>query len=206
MIHAAIAHRGYWDAQWEPFAQQYRVIRYDMRGFGKSVQHTDAPFNMRADLRAVLDHLGIISCYLMGASMGGGIAVDFALEHPEMVDALIAVVPGLSGAPEPDASKISPHLAQLWQAADAAEKAGDHDRLDELALQVWIDGPNRTPDQVNAVVRERVRAMLHENHAAALAEGTPVRLDPPAYGRLAEIHCPTLALAGDEDVPKPSTM
>lgn len=100
MIHAGIANLHYWDDQWEPFARAYRVVRYDIRGYGKSVM-PPGPFNVRDDLHGLMGHLAIDHAYLMGASIGGGLIIDFALEHPEMVDALIPVVSGLSDGPPP---------------------------------------------------------------------------------------------------------
>ena len=57
-------------------------------------------------LYGLMRFLGIEHAYLMGASIGGGIVIDFALEHPEMVDALIPVVSGLSGGPEPTEEEL----------------------------------------------------------------------------------------------------
>lgn len=195
LLHAGIGHVHFWDEQWEPFAREYRVVRYDLRGFGKSVR-PPGPFNMRSDLYRLMRFLGIERAHLVGASMGGGIAIDFALEHPGMVDALVAVVPGLSGGPQP-----SEETNRAWQEIEAAKQAGDLDRADELMMRMWVDGPRRQPRDVDSSVRTHVRQMLHDNRPAGLAEGTPVRLDPPARGRLAEIHAPTLVIVGDLDVP-----
>ena len=200
LLHEGIANLHFWDDQWEVLAREYGMVRYDLRGFGQSVM-PPGPFNMRTDLAGLMDHLGIPHAILMGGSMGGGIALDFALEYPERVDALILLGSGLSGA-TPDETAIPPHLAQLWMEMEAAEKAGDRDRADELSIRIWVDGPNRTPDAVDPAVRERVRQMLRENRAAEASEaGQPIRLDPPARGRLGAIRVPTLVIVGDGDVP-----
>src|SRR4051812_46542248 len=78
MLHAGIAHSAMWDPQFEHFARHYRVIRYDQRGFGKTVTRTKK-FDRRADLLALLDHLDVERAIVMGCSMGGGIALDFTL-------------------------------------------------------------------------------------------------------------------------------
>jgi pimeloyl-ACP methyl ester carboxylesterase len=200
LLHEGIANLHFWDDQWEPLAREYRVVRYDLRGFGQSVIPL-APFNMRADLAGLMDFLGIESAILMGASIGGSIIVDFALEYPARVDALIPVAAGLSGA-TPDVNAIPPALARLWMEMEDAEKAGDRDRADALSLRIWVDGPNRAPDAVDPVVRERVRQMLRDNRAAEVAEPPPpIRLEPPAIGRLSAIRVPTLVIVGDADVP-----
>ncbi len=195
MLHEGIANLHFWDDQWEPFARAYRVVRYDIRGFGKSIAPPGSS-NMRDDLVAVMRALGIDHAYLMGASIGGGIIVDFALEHPEMVDALVPVVPGLSGGPPPTEEEM-----RQFQEVKAAQEAGDLDRVDEIFMHLWIDGPGRTPEQVNPAVRARIRQMLCDNRDAENAEEKPAPLDPPASGRLSEIHVPTLVIAGDADVP-----
>ncbi len=200
LLHEGIANLHFWDDQWEPLAREYRVVRYDLRGYGKSVM-PPGPFNMRADLAGLMDHLGIRRAILMGGSIGGSIALDFTLEYPERVDGLILVGAGLSGA-TPSEHAFHPQMAQLWVEMQAAEKARDRDRADDLTIRIWVDGPNRTPDQVDPAVRERVRAMLRENRAAEASEEQPaIPLDPPARGRLAEIGVPTLVIVGDGDVP-----
>src|SRR5579872_3466169 len=98
LIHGGLVDHHLWDEQFSAFAQHYKVIRYDMRGFGDSglIKVGDAPYSMRDDLHALLQHLGIEKTYIMGLSMGGGMAIDFTLAYPEMVDALIPVAAGVS--------------------------------------------------------------------------------------------------------------
>jgi pimeloyl-ACP methyl ester carboxylesterase len=200
MIHAGIANMHYWDDQWEPFSRAYRVVRYDIRGYGKSIMPS-GPYNARDDLFALMRFLGIDHAYLMGASIGGGIVIDFALEHPAMVDALIPVVSGLSGGPPPSEDELR-QWKEIETAMDAAREAGNPDLIDEMIARIWVDGPSRMPEQVDPAVRARVLHMLRDNRAAEGADDTPVRLDPPARGRLGDIHVPTLAIAGDADVPE----
>jgi pimeloyl-ACP methyl ester carboxylesterase len=200
MLHAGIANLHFWDDQWGPFAEAYRVIRYDLRGFGRSVM-PPGPYNMRDDLSRLMGALGIERAYLMGASIGGGIVVDFALEHPEKVDALIPVVSGLSGSPPPSEDEMR-QFEEIERTMTAARAVGNFDLIDEIEARLWVDGPNRTPEQVDPGVRERLKQMLRENRAAENAdEGKPVRLDPPARGRLGEITVPTLVVLGDADLP-----
>src|SRR3954454_9386456 len=76
MLHAGIANLHYWDDQWEEFARTYRVVRFDIRGYGRSIA-PPGPYNVREDLLGLLRHLGIERAHLMGASIGGGIVIDF---------------------------------------------------------------------------------------------------------------------------------
>lgn len=194
LIHAGIADCRMWDNQFAAFAEHYRVIRYDVRGFGRSDMPTGR-YSLLADLKNLLVRLGAASAHLLGASMGGAIAVDFALENPDLVDSLVLVGSGLSGHQPSDETRL------MWSEIGEAAEAGDHANAVELELRMWVDGPRRTPDQVDPTVRSRVREMELHNAAIETDAGTPIRLDPPAIGRLGEIGAPTLVLVGDGDQP-----
>jgi pimeloyl-ACP methyl ester carboxylesterase len=86
-----------WDDQFEAFAQHYRVVRYDARGFGKSAQPGSEKYLHAADLMALLERLEIDRAAILGLSMGGGIAIDFALTYPEATRALVLVDSTLGG-------------------------------------------------------------------------------------------------------------
>ncbi len=88
--HAAFVDSGMWDAQWDAFTQNYRVIRFDMRGYGKSDPAT-GPRTRRYDLLRLLEHLHIERAALLGCSLSGEIMIDFVLEHPGMASALMIV-------------------------------------------------------------------------------------------------------------------
>ena len=194
LIHAGICDSRMWDQQWDTFAQLYRVIRYDVRGCGKSAI-PPGPFAHRDDLDALLRFLSVDKAFLIGVSNGGRIAIEFTLEHPDRVAALIPVASGIGGA-EPTET-----LVKAWEEVDAAFSAGDIARANEIELQAWVDGPSRTPDQVDPAVRERVREMNANNFALLTEEAQEVRLEPPALSRLEDIRVPTLVIVGDHDQP-----
>ena len=82
-MHAGIADNRMWDDQFQTFALQYRVIRYDLRGFGRSLI-PDGPISNYEDSYALLQHLGIEHTHVIAVSFGGLVAIDFALaEHPQ---------------------------------------------------------------------------------------------------------------------------
>ena len=98
LLHEGIADSRMYDDQFNAFAQRYRVVRFDLRGFGQSdLPPGDEPVALYEDLYGLLALLGIKKTYVLGMSMGGAIALDFTLAHPVMVDALILVAPGVSG-------------------------------------------------------------------------------------------------------------
>jgi pimeloyl-ACP methyl ester carboxylesterase len=197
LIHAGIANKSMWDEQWEEFARHFRVIRYDMRGFG-DFKTEDVQYSNRQDLRDLLDHLGIQSAYVLGVSRGSMIATDFTLEFPERVAALILVAVGLGGYPYQEL-EIPAHEEELSAQIEEAEEAKDLERLTDLEVRFWVDGPGQSTNRVNPQLRERVREMIAANYREHTTGGQPIVLDPPAYGRLQEIQVPTLVIVGDCD-------
>ncbi len=98
LIHGYTLDSRMWDDQFDTLSQKYRVIRYDLRGFGKSACPSPGQkYCHTEDLKALLGYLKISKAYVLGLSMGGGIAVEFTLEHPEMAQALILVDSILGG-------------------------------------------------------------------------------------------------------------
>ncbi len=199
LCHAGFVDSGMWDDQWNDFTQHYRVIRFDMRGYGKSDPVTE-PISRRDDLYRLLKQIGVQHTYLLGCSMGGQIVIDFALEHPEMVSGLIVIstTPGgfaLQGEPPP---KLIEMIAAVQQ--------GDLVRASELQLQIWVDGPFRQPEQVNPLVRQHAAEMnriVVANGTWAKADAQPLNpLEPPAVERLSELHVPTLIMVGALDHPE----
>lgn len=85
-----------WDPQVETLSRSFHVIRYDSRGHGRSTAPM-GPYSMVEDLRRVLDHLGVQQAHVVGLSMGGGVALDFASAYPER--ALTLTLVSTSGPP-----------------------------------------------------------------------------------------------------------
>ena len=195
LIHAGVADCRMWDALFPVFAQQFRVVRYDTRGFGKSLTE-DVAFSNRQDVSDLLDHLGIERTYVIGVSRGGSIAIDFTLEHPERVAALIPVASGLggfkSGSRPVQETQMFAEMDRLWEAKEFT-------RLADLEVRMWVSGPGQPPDRVALPVRERIREMILNNYTTHKVEGQSIVMEPPAAGRLGEIRVPTLVVLGDLD-------
>jgi 3-oxoadipate enol-lactonase len=197
LIHAGVANLRQWDPQVPALAERYRVVRYDTRGFGGTTTR-DVPFSNRDDLRALLDHLGVERTALLGTSRGGSIAVDFTLEHPERVSALVAVASGVSGFEvEPTADEQA-----LWDEYDRRYEARDWEWIVETETAFWVDGPGQPIDRVPRAVRDLVHGWIAESYRDhAAEEPQPDLLDPPAANRLGTIGVPTLVMVGDLDEP-----
>ena len=192
--HAGVADHRMWEEQVAAFAPQYRVIRYDTRGFGQS-SDAEGPFSYHQDLRDLLAHLGVARAHVVGLSLGASTAIASALAYPDRVSALVVAAGGVRGeAP-------SAFLKQTWEQVDALADAGRLDEANELELRLWVDGPGRTPDAVDPAVRERMRAWNLATFTRPESPGQPQPLEPAARDRLAEIRVPTLVIVGDQDVP-----
>lgn len=193
LVHAGIADHTMWDAQFEAFAEHYHVIRYDMRGFGKS-QAAQHAFSHHEDLSRLLADLKIDKAHLLGASNGGACVIDFALHYPNNVLSLSLMSSAVSGYAFQGAPPAP--LMNLF----AALERGDWEHAAKLAAQVWVDGPKRSPKQVNQEVRHHVKQMsvpALANMNPAVIQPSP--LDPPALQRLHEITAPTHVMVGDCD-------
>jgi pimeloyl-ACP methyl ester carboxylesterase len=197
MIHAGVADRRQWNNEFAFFAQNYQVLRYDMRGYGKS-EPVDGEFNHMDDLLAVLNALGLYEpVVIMGCSMGGGLAMDFALTYPSRVKALILVGSGPSGL------ELDMAAPAKFADAEKAFEAGDLDLVAEIETQIWFDGLGRTPEQVDPSMRKLVyemnrQALAHE--VKQLGKRLP-NAPALAFDRLADIKIPVLIIVGAHDTP-----
>jgi 3-oxoadipate enol-lactonase len=198
LVHEGIADQRMWDDQFATFAQRYRVIRFDLRGFGQSTV-PPGPFAFHDDLYHLLRHLDVTRASLIGVSMGGATVINFALAYPLMVESMVVVGSAVGGLEWPDPT---PEEMALFTQVEEAVEAGDFATANDIEIHIWVDGPKRNPADVNPAVRERVREMnlqiftrQHENEQAQAQE-----LEPPASARLGEIKVPTLVIIGDQDV------
>jgi 3-oxoadipate enol-lactonase len=170
------------------------MIRYDTRGFGRT--ETDAvEFSNRADIAALLDHLGEESAHVVGFSRAGSIAIDFAIEYPDRVRSLVVGAGGISGYESPESSPM-----EAWELPDNLEEAKDWEGLAEWEAAYWADGPGQ-PFGRSGAARDLVHDWELENYRAEKEEGKPIVLDPPAAGRLGELKAPLLVILGTLDEP-----
>lgn len=197
MIHAGVADCRQWNNEFPHFARTHRVVRYDMRGYGRS-EPVEGEFSHMGDLIALLDALDLHEpLILMGCSMGGGLAMDFAVAHPARVRALIMV------GSAPGGLELDVSTPAKFAEAEQAWKAGDIDLVAELETQIWFDGVGRTPDQVDQDMR---RLCYEMNHKALVNEqrGMGTRLpnsETPAVERLEHLRMPILVVVGAHDTP-----
>lgn len=192
LIHGFALDTRMWDDQFEAFARQYRVVRYDMRGYGNSVSPTEESYSHTDDLKALLEHLGIDRTYLVGLSRGGAVAIDFALAHPEATSALVLVDPVLGG------HSWSQEAARTDEAVwETAAKSGI-----EAGKAQWLAHPLFAPSREKPEVAARLGRIISDYSGWHLINTDPGRYpDPPAAQRLHEIDTPTLIVVGERDLP-----
>ena len=194
LIHAGIVDRRMWDDVLPALAARCRVIRFDMRGYGDTPLPS-GEFSYGADVVELLRALGIERCSIVGVSMGGHVALDVAIAHPELVDRLIVVASGIDGW------EHSAGMRALWAEEEAAWDRGDLDEVAWINVRGWLDGPSRGPDAVPGELRQRVfemqrRALDYDNDDAKGGWLVESR-----RARLGDVRAPTLVLVGEFDQP-----
>ena len=192
-LHAGVADCRMWQPQLRAFAPRFECIAPDMRGFGGSAL-PPGPWSPVADLLGLIDHLHLKPVHLVGCSMGGGLAIDFAIEHGERISKLVLVGPGVGGV------HFGAKYPELFAEAEAAEKAGDRRAILEADARLWLDGPRRSPGYVKDPLRKLFFEM-NSNFESDFDSAPIEQIEPPAAKRLSEITAPTLVVFGDEDAP-----
>lgn len=164
LIHAGIADSRMWDEQFSLYVQHYRVIRYDLRGYGQT-RLEPGTFANHEDVTALLDALDARKAHIIGVSFGSAIALDFTLTHPDMVTSLVMVAPTVSG------DEPSERIRQFIHDENALMEQDDIAGATELNLRLWVDGIHRSPEQVNPTVRQRVYDMQYHAFTIPMPEG-----------------------------------
>jgi pimeloyl-ACP methyl ester carboxylesterase len=188
LVHPGLWDLRIWDGQFEVFAEHHDVVRYDLRGHGRSDAPTASYSDVR-DLRALLEALGIERCAIVGCSVGGQIAIDFALEHPEVADAVVLVSTGLTGYPWQD-----PEQDERFAEIERAVTEGDLERAMEAEIALWA--PLASGEETDAMIRE----IAMDNTRVFRIPDTLAEVPASAVDRLEELQAATLVIVGDRDV------
>jgi pimeloyl-ACP methyl ester carboxylesterase len=180
-----------WDTLWAEFNKRMTpspdLLRYDLRGFGNSIALSDAPYNHADDLLAILDANAIEQCDLVGISMGGSIALNFALDHPERVRSLVLISPGMVAWEWSDAWRV------LWEPITQHARSG---AMDEARRLWWMHPLFSTTRDTPAgaalhasIMRYSGNQWVHDSHQLML----------PDIERLHQLATRTLLLTGEKD-------
>lgn len=192
-LHAGVCDRRMWSAQMQAVAEAgWHAIAYDRRGHGET-ETPDEAFSHLDDLEAVLDALDIHAAVLVGCSMGGGLAVDFALRHPGRVIGLVLMGTAISGAPW----SANEEERAIEMAEDDAWERGDLDLVNRVEAHEWLDGPRTR----NGRVGGSARTLFLDMNGLVLAKPrlTLEERPPDAWPRIDTLAVPSLLMVGDED-------
>ncbi|NGP18076.1 alpha/beta fold hydrolase [Devosia aurantiaca] len=198
-LHAGVCDKRMWLDQMQAVSDVgWHAVAYDRRGYGET-ESQDETFNHLEDLEALLDAFDIHAAVFVGCSMGGGLAVDFALAHPGRVIGLVLIGTSITGAPW---SATAEEQAIEMAEEDAFER-GDRDMLNRVQAHEWLDGPRAKSGRVGGVARE----LFLDMNGCALAKPTLTQEEerPDAWSRMEGVNTPTLLLVGDEDFSPLST-
>ena len=172
LIHGGVLDRRMWDHEAEAWASQFRVVRYDLRGHGKSADLT-VPYSSVDDLASVLDATGASRAHLVGLSKGGQVALDFALTHPNRVDRLVLVAAAPSGA------RGTERVPGVDSLVAAVRRGGvEHAAAAAADMPAFAAPPNRA-EWVRSLVMANARLFRQSPRAER-----PIA--PPAMTRLGE--------------------
>ncbi|MCY3834263.1 MAG: alpha/beta hydrolase [Chloroflexi bacterium] len=199
MIHAGIADCRMWDGEFAAFAASHQALRFDMRGYGRSLP-VEGEFNLQDDLSALLQSLNIAApLNLMGCSMGAGLAIDFALAQPAMAASLILV----GGSPQGlELDAAGPD--DLFAESEAAFEAGDLERVAELDMQIWFDGWVRARQDVDPSARRKAFEMaklVTEHEHKGIGRHKRKAATKSAADSLEQLTMPALIIVGENDLP-----
>jgi 3-oxoadipate enol-lactonase len=197
LVHEAVGDSRMWDPQWETFPRSHRTVRFDQRGYGRSPLEPGTISHAR-DLLDLMDEVGLERASLVGGSLGGRVALEVAVAQPDRVEKLVLLNPGLPG------HDWSQDVQAGWTEEEAALERGDLDAAVEVNLRMWFDGPGRSADEVDPVLRARVGELQRRAFEVQLPVGDDVReepLVPDLTDRLGDVQAPTLVVIGDDDAP-----
>lgn len=166
----------------------YRCIVMDMIGFG----YSDKPDNVEYPLsffvecvKQALDVIGVERCTLLGNSLGGAVALGFALTHPKATERLVLMAPGgVSDLPE---YMAMPGMAAMFQLFGSGEPVTET-RMKEFFIKAFVVNPACVDDEL---VHERYELMKLQNPQVMKTMKVPNMTE-----RLGEIDCPALTLWG----------
>ncbi len=193
LVHGGAGDRRYWDGQFPALAQQYDVIRYDLRGYGRS----DSPVEGQAyrhedDLHELLRTLGVARAHVAGYSLGCQIVVDAYTLYPQLFQSMIAVGPYISGHTSPAADALFGGYAEC---GTVFNRAGPR-----AAAEQFLSIPAFNPEQIHAGIRRELLTICSE-YAWWWAdhEDPLVPVSPVATEVLTQIQVPLLTITAEHD-------
>lgn len=192
LIHSALMDQRLWQPQREHLAPHFRLLTYDLYGYGNSAFTEARQMEHADDLALLLDALGYAEVHLLGVSMGGEIAQRFTLEYPERVQSLMLVGAGLEGYDYPD------DAFGWWASFIEAIRANERSTAGTIFMENALN-PKEAP--LTAEQYAFLQNLMGDYTFKHYVDDTLLwkGYDRPVIERLAEITCPTLLVVGEAD-------
>lgn len=187
LVHDGVVHSAVWDDVWPAFCKKFHVIRYDRRGYGRSPAATNW-YSETDDLFALLKYEQVHRAMIVGSSHGGELSIEFALEHPKLVEQLVLVGAVVHGYPYSD------HFLNRGEATWGPTKGDAAAAIARIVDDKYLIAAD------HPAARQKLRDLL----TAAPQDFTHsdmARDFPSSLPHLHEIRVPTLILVGDVDIP-----
>ena len=194
LIHGNGGDCRHWDGQFEDFAKSHKVLRYDVRGYGKSsLPVKGVRYSDHDDLKALLQYLGISKAHVAGFSMGCGFAVDFVLAYPEMSNSLIAIGPWAVGY---NSSAVKDLMKDLGKVSSVLKEGETR-----AAAEAFINAPCFNPHMIKSDIKDRILEMGYDYSFWHWMNSDPRSyVSPPAARQLDRISVPTLIITAEYDI------
>ena len=190
LIHDGVLNSQSFDDVWAILCKDFRVVRYDRRGYGKSPA-AKAAYSPQDDLAAVMAAARMDHASLAGFSFGGGLAVSYAIEHPEQVDRLVISGAAINGF------QVSKHFTDRNMHIALPMLIGNVDGVIANAAKdpyLFAPGHEAARDRAIAIAKANPQDLRHQAH-------DPIRPWPSDLARMPGLKVPTLILTGDHDIP-----
>lgn len=189
LLHDGLIHSVTWDDEWTKLCSEYHVVRYDRRGYGRS-EASQSTFVPEDDMVKVMRQVHMDHAFVMGCSSGAGLALDFAVAHPAMVDGLLLIGPVVHGMPS--TAYFNERGAKNSEPLNRGDIKGAAENWSKDRFLIFGDNP---------VARKKIYDALAQNPQNLKVDGgLEVRPSPPTVVRLSEIHVPAKILVGEADI------
>jgi pimeloyl-ACP methyl ester carboxylesterase len=195
LIHDGVINSASLDDLWPILCRDFHVVRYDRRGYGKSPA-AKAPYSAQDDLAAVIRAAGLGRTNLAGFSFGGGLALSYAIQHPEQVDRLVLCGSALNGF------AVSKHFERRNQHIFLPILLGNVDAvIANAGKDPWLLAPGHDAAlaRATAIAKANPQDFRHQLR-------DPIRPWPSDLPMMPELKVPTLILVGDHDIPDVQAM
>jgi len=189
LIHGFSLDSRLWEPQVKTFSENYQVLYYDLRGFGKSDLPTGDSFSHSKDLKLLLDYFEISKAYILGLSLGGKVAIDFVLQYPEMADALIPVDSALGGY----------NLIEFGKSFEGVVELAFSSGIDKAKVLFGSLDIFKSASMIPDVANQLWNILTDYSGWHFVNENPAISLEPPAIQQLKNIDTPTLILVGEFD-------